>query len=265
MSPNAAVYLLGASLFAGIAAIIYQTRDGLPGGQRGLEHATAQDRQDRQDQSYLLASVGNQGTPARGPMSKAWNDSPTVGMFGNPAGTPMAASTVAASTSAAPAEPVMTIEPWLTATPIATPLPASTTAAPRYTIEPWLTGPPIAPEYKAADLGGAIETPVAPCSMPTGFLLAMARAWQDGKTQGIVPRDGIEDLDMGYDGAWYDASGLGCCDTYCRKVVRGGYWSCIDPYTVTTQYKAGKPRGVQCDSGYSQRLPLPPSITGRDQ
>ena len=112
------------------------------------------------------------------------------------------------------------------------------------------------PQYAETKIGDGLYNPVARCAVPTGFLAAMVNAWSEGKRTGIVSQDGIPELDMGYDGAWYDASGLGCCDTYCRKVTKGGFWSCIDPQTIATQYKAGKPRGIMCPGNYGQRLPL---------
>lgn len=111
-------------------------------------------------------------------------------------------------------------------------------------------------QYSDSQIGGGLEDPVARCAVPTGFLAAMVNAWSTGKRNGVVSQDGIPELDMGFEGAWYDASGLGCCDTYCRKVTKGGYWSCIDPQTVATQYKASKPRGIMCPGNYGQRLPL---------
>lgn len=122
------------------------------------------------------------------------------------------------------------------------------------------TAPAVSPlpptTYDEKDLGGGLSDPVEKCSVPTGFLAAMVNAWSEGKREGIVSQDGIPFLDMGIDGAWYDAYGLGCCDTYCRKVTKGGYWSCIDPQIVGTQYKAGKPRGIKCTGmNYGQRIP----------
>lgn len=90
--------------------------------------------------------------------------------------------------------------------------------------------------------------PAARCSMPTGFLLAMARAWNEGKREGIIEMNGIPDLDMGSNGGWYDTSDTGCCDTYCRITTKGGYWSCVSPSTPTSQYEEGKPRGTMCQS-----------------
>lgn len=149
----------------------------------------------------------------------AWNSTPTRGMF---------SSTEAPN---APSRP------------------------PQYDRSKPLAGMGVDEDTSGLGMGG--EVPVARCEMPTGFLLAMANAWQEGKRQGIVSQNGIPFLDMGTDGAFYDTTGLGCCDTYCRKVSKGGYWSCIDPQTVGTQYRASNPRGTKCPGGYGQRLPLP--------
>lgn len=90
--------------------------------------------------------------------------------------------------------------------------------------------------------------PAAKCSAPTGYLLAMARAWNEGKRDGIIEMNGIPDLDMGSDGGWYDTSDSGCCDTYCRITTKGGYWSCVSPLTPTSQYEAGVPTGTLCQA-----------------
>lgn len=91
------------------------------------------------------------------------------------------------------------------------------------------------------------------CALPTGYLAAIVKAWNAGDKHGLVESEGII-VDMGHPGAggFYDTNGDGCCDTYCRRVVKGGWWSCIDPNTITSQYEAGKPRGTIC-SKYGKR------------
>lgn len=85
------------------------------------------------------------------------------------------------------------------------------------------------------------------CHVPTGYLGAIVKAWEKGKRTGLVESQNII-VDMGQEGGgFYDTNGDGCCDEYCRRVVKGGWWSCINPQTVTTQYKSGLPRGRKCD------------------
>jgi hypothetical protein len=85
------------------------------------------------------------------------------------------------------------------------------------------------------------------CATPTGYLAAMVKAWNNEDRHGLIESDGII-IDMGHPGAggFYDTNGDGCCDTFCRRVVKGGWWSCVDPNTITSQYDAGKPRGTLC-------------------
>jgi len=83
------------------------------------------------------------------------------------------------------------------------------------------------------------------CTTPTGFLMRAVQAYNQGMKTGIVTMDGVG-VDMGSDGAFWDRWGDGCCDSYCRVVTNGNYWSCIDPRTRTTQYEQSLPRGRKC-------------------
>lgn len=95
--------------------------------------------------------------------------------------------------------------------------------------------------------GGLPVTQDNYCAVPTGFLGMVVKAWESGKRDGLVLVDGVK-IDLGHPGgnAFYDTDGSGCCDTYCRRVVKGGFWSCISPTTVNTQYEARKPTGRPC-------------------
>ena len=84
------------------------------------------------------------------------------------------------------------------------------------------------------------------CDTPTGFLMRAVQAYNQGLRTGIVNMDGV-DVDMGTNGAFWDRWGDGCCDSYCRLVTNGGYWSCIDPSTRTSQYLQSLPRGKKCE------------------
>ncbi len=85
------------------------------------------------------------------------------------------------------------------------------------------------------------------CPVPTGYLEAIVNAWDSGKREGLQQINGLI-ADMGHgEGAFYDTSWDGCCDTYCRRVVKGGYWSCVTPQMVTTQYTQMNPKGTKCD------------------
>lgn len=90
------------------------------------------------------------------------------------------------------------------------------------------------------------------CANPTGFLLAIKNAYDKGDRFGLVRSDNVV-VDMGHagSGAFYDTNGDGCCDTYCRKVIKGGNWSCISPQSITTQYETSLPRGTKCEGGYN--------------
>ena len=100
--------------------------------------------------------------------------------------------------------------------------------------------------------GGLPVTGPLFCPVPTGYLQAIVNAWNKGFHTGMVHSDGVV-VDMGHEGgAFYDTTGNGCCDTYCRRVVKGGWWSCVDPYMVGTQYDAGIPRGIKCEA-YGKR------------
>ena len=95
--------------------------------------------------------------------------------------------------------------------------------------------------------GGLPVTDSNYCAVPTGFLGRIVKAWERGDRNGIVNVDGVL-TDMGHPGGnqFYDTTGNGCCDTFCRRVVKGGYWSCVTPQTVTTQYTAMNPTGSPC-------------------
>ena len=108
--------------------------------------------------------------------------------------------------------------------------------------------------------GGLPVTKDNYCAVPTGFLGKIVKAWESGAREGIVIVDGVN-IDLGHPGGnnFYDTTGSGCCDTYCRRVVKGGYWSCVGPNTGTTQYEAGKPTGRPCSHyGRSQTNKLGP-------
>jgi hypothetical protein len=84
------------------------------------------------------------------------------------------------------------------------------------------------------------------CAVPTGYLRAIAMAWNNEQRTGIVESNGVL-VDMGHEGgSFYDTDGDGCCDTYCRRVIKGGWWSCVDPRSITTQYTESVPRGSKC-------------------
>lgn len=143
----------------------------------------------------IVPSIGNINNP-----NKAWNDTPTIGMFDGYKGT----------------------------------------MAPNY-------DPPLPGTVTTAAPDGLPATPDNYCAVPTGFLGKIVRAREQGLTSGLFEFEGVE-LDLGHPGGnqFYDTNGDGCCDTYCRRVVKGGYWSCITPQMVTTQYDAMQPRGTPC-------------------
>ncbi len=120
------------------------------------------------------------------------------------------------------------------------------------TLAPMMDGPAyMSPKGSLLAPGGLPPGSPLACRMPTGYLLQMAKCWQEGKTEGIHLSAGLE-IDMGHgDGAFYDTIGDGCCDTFCRRVMRGGYWSCISPNSITTQYTQATPRGTKCN-GYGR-------------
>lgn len=160
----------------------------------------------RNENPNVVPSVGNVLD-----INKAWNDTPTEGMFRGIKGT------------IAPANATGESSP--------TPVP-----------------------------GGLPVTDDNYCAVPTGFLGAAVKAWEQNKRQGLVMVDGVK-IDMGQPGGnqFYDTNGDGCCDTYCRRVVKGGFWSCITPQSVTTQYDASKPTGTPCSHyGRNQGSKLAP-------
>lgn len=109
-----------------------------------------------------------------------------------------------------------------------------------------------APAIMAPSPGGFESQHSKFCENPTGFLLAIKNAFDRGDKSGLVRSDNVV-VDMGHDGsgAFYDTDGDGCCDTYCRKVIKGGNWSCVSPHSITTQYEASLPRGTKCSGGYN--------------
>jgi hypothetical protein len=77
-----------------------------------------------------------------------------------------------------------------------------------------------------------------PCKAPTGFLRRIIEVRRAGFTSGVVNHKGIE-LDLGQPGSgrFYDVAHTGCCDTYCRILSTKGYFSCVGPTTVATQFE----------------------------
>ena len=104
--------------------------------------------------------------------------------------------------------------------------------------------PPISPKY---------------CTTPTGFLMRIVQAYNKGLRNGIVTISGVS-IDMGSEGAFYDRWGDGCCDSYCRIVTNGKYWSCVDPSSRTSQYIQSYPRGRKCEKYGNERNKLPDNV-----
>lgn len=102
------------------------------------------------------------------------------------------------------------------------------------------------PQTTAAPGGMPVNKPLY-CAVPTGYLEGIVNAWDRGAREGLVQSNGLT-VDMGHPGqnGFYDTTGDGCCDTYCRRVVKGGYWSCVTPNTITTQYTQMNPKGTLC-------------------
>ena len=111
-----------------------------------------------------------------------------------------------------------------------------------------LVQPPAGEGAKPSVSESELPIDATSCRAPTGFLAGIVGAWSEGKKRGVVDVDGLK-LDMGIgDGAFYDVNRNGCCDTYCRRLSNGGYWSCVGPQSVATQYEAMTPTGDKCSA-----------------
>jgi hypothetical protein len=93
----------------------------------------------------------------------------------------------------------------------------------------------IFPTTSGVSAGNTYELP---CQAPTGFLRRIVEARKVGFRDGVVHFKGV-DLDLGQAGSgrFYDTAHNGCCDTYCRVLASKGYYSCVGPTTVATQFE----------------------------